>query len=123
MAVMERVAINDVEKDLVEGLGGFLEDLKNDVEIGEKYTCRGIILDLVPRVYTPAEVKATRKLLRISQTLFAKFLGVSPKTVRSWEQGKSPSDMASRFMDEIQRNPEYWRQRVAESAKTRPCSQ
>lgn len=120
---MERDKLNAVEQDLVEGLGEFLQDLKDDVEIGEKYTCRGVVLDLNPRAYKPEEVKATRKLLRISQTLFARFLGVSPKTVRSWEQGKAPSDMASRFMDEIQRNPEYWRQRVAESAKPRPCSQ
>lgn len=120
---MERTKLNDVERDLVDGLGGFLQDLKDDVAISEKYTCRGIILDLVPKAYTPEEVKATRKLLQISQTLFAKFLGVSANTVRSWEQGKAPSDMASRFMDEIQRNPDYWRQRVAESAKPRPCSQ
>jgi DNA-binding transcriptional regulator YiaG len=40
---------------------------------------------------------------------------------REWEQGKTPSDIASRFMDEIQRNPEYWRQRLKEAIKTKAC--
>jgi len=53
--------------------------------------------------------------------LFAHFLGVSVKTVRSWEQGKTPSDIASRFMDEIRHNPNYWRQRLKESAKAKAC--
>ncbi len=120
---MDKTNLTNVERDLVEGLGEFLNDLKNDVSIPDKYTCRGLILDLVPRAYTAGEVKATRQLLRVSQALFAVFLGVSPKTVRSWEQGKPPSDMASRFMDEIQRNPDYWRKRLSESARVRTCSQ
>jgi len=58
-------------------------------------------------------VRRTRGLLRASQAVFARFLGVSVKTVRAWEQGFNvPSDMACRFMDEIRRDPSYWLRRL-----------
>lgn len=112
-----------IERDLVEGLEGFLGDLANDVNIEGKYTCRRMVLDLEPVPYSAAQIKATRKLLRVSQVLFAKFLGVSANTVRSWEQGKAePQDIACRFMDEIQRNPDWYRERLAQSLKMKTCS-
>lgn len=102
-------------------LKGFVEALKSDVAIDERFTCRTFVLDLEPTPYNPKHVKATRKLLNASQGLFAQFLGVSVKTVRAWEQGaNAPSDMACRFMDEIRRNPEYWRGRLRESIKVKP---
>ncbi len=121
MYVMTKKNMNDIERDLVEGMAQFLGDLKADASIGEKYTCRRLVLDLEPQTYGPAEVKATRLLLRVSQALFAQFLGVSPGTVRAWELGKAPSRLACRFMDEVQRNPEYWRKRLRQSVKTKVC--
>lgn len=115
---MDKSKLTELERDLVEGMEGFLEDLKSDVPICEKYTCSRVVLDLVPNAYKPEQVKATRKLLRVSQGIFAQFIGVSPKTVRSWEAGRTPSDMACRFMDEIQMNPEYWRERLNASVRT-----
>ncbi len=97
---------------------GALGDLADAVERGEvteRFTCRQVKLNLKPRPYPPERVKETRRLLRISQTLFARFLGTSPKTVRSWEQGiNPPNPMACRFMDEIQHRPEYWSKRLRE---------
>ena len=59
-----------------------------------------------------------RKAIAASQVVFAKLLGVSPNTIRSWEQGvNDPSHMARRFLDEIRFNPEYWKQRLRDSAK------
>jgi DNA-binding transcriptional regulator YiaG len=50
----------------------------------------------------------------MSQVIFARFLGVDPNTVRSWEQGaRPPSAIARRFMGEIEDDPEYWRRRIA----------
>lgn len=118
---MDRSKLSGLERDLVEGMEEFLNDLKSDAPIGGKYTCRRVVLELQPRSYSPTRVKATRKLLRASQTLFAQFLGVSPKTVRAWEQGKTPSDMACRFMDEIHRNPEYWRKILQDALKVKTC--
>jgi DNA-binding transcriptional regulator YiaG len=111
-------ALNAVERDLVSGLKGLLQDLKGGGPLPAKYNRRQVIIDLKPRKYGPRQVKATRSLLAASQTLFAQFLGVSAQSVRAWEQGgKTPSDIACRFMDEIQRNPEYWRGRLKESTK------
>lgn len=119
---MDKNKLTDLERDLVEGLDGFRDDLKADADIKAKYTCRRVVLDLEPRTYTAKEIKATRGLLNVSQVLFAQFLGVSPKTVHAWERGKTPSGMASRFMDEIQLNPEYWRRRLSEVAEVRTSS-
>jgi putative transcriptional regulator len=114
-----RTKRNSVERDLICALEEFAGDLKGDAPLPDKYTCRRMVLVLEPRAYGSKQVRATRNLLRLSQALFAHFLGVSPKTVRSWEQGKTPSDMACRFMDEIQRNPAYWRKRIRESARVK----
>ena len=94
--------------------------LSRDEKITKVFTCRKIMLDLKPVPYGPDMVKATRRLLRVSQAVFAQFLGVKASTVRSWEQGRTPpKDIACRFMDEIQRNPEYWRNRLRESIKVK----
>ncbi len=114
---MAKKKMNAVERDLIEGLEGFVTALKSGDTIAGKFTCRRVVLDLEPRAYTPARVKGTRKLLRASQALFAQFLGVSAKTVRAWEGGKAPSEIARRFMDEIDRNPDYWRARLRAAAR------
>jgi putative transcriptional regulator len=109
-----------VGKTIIEGLKEFTEALEGGSPILEKFTCRKVTLDLQPIPYNPETVKATRSLLAASQALFAQFLGVSVKTVRGWEQGRlRTGTMACRFMDEIQRNPEYWRTRLRESIKVK----
>jgi len=110
---------NSVEDDLVEGLEGFLADLKSDSPIEKKYTCRRVVLDLEPHSYDAEHIRATRRILNASQEVFAQFLGVSVKAVRKWEGGGTPSDIACRFMDEIRRNPGYWKSRLKESVKIR----
>jgi putative transcriptional regulator len=66
--------------------------------------------------YGPEDVRRVRALLGMSQAFFARFLGVDPNTIRSWEQGtRPPSPIARRFMGEIEANPTYWRQRVERS--------
>jgi DNA-binding transcriptional regulator YiaG len=101
---------------IIEGLREFTEALENNEAITERFTCRTVMLDLMPEKYSPEAVKATRKLLMASQGIFAQFLGVSAKSVRAWEQGiNTPNDIAGRFMDEIRRNPDFWRKRLRES--------
>ena len=106
-----------VAKRILRGLAEFTDALEKD-EVATKLTCRKVTLDLQPAAYTPKGVKDTRKILKASQAVFAQFLGVRPSAVRSWEQGRQvPSDMALRFMDEIRRNPAYWRARLSESIR------
>ncbi len=105
---------------IVGGLREFADTLKSGKPITERFTCKTVIVDLKPTRYGFKEVKATRKLLRCSQAVFAQFLGVSLNTVRAWEQDvNKPTDIACRFMDEIQRNPEYMRGRLRESVTVR----
>src|SRR5262245_25342609 len=98
---------------IVRGLSELANALEKNESLAEQFTCRKVTLDLKPIPYNPKAVKATRNLLRVSQAVFAQFLGIKASTVRSWEQGRqSPSPMACRLLDEIQRDPEYWRKRL-----------
>jgi putative transcriptional regulator len=102
---------------IIEGLREFADALESGSPIREKFTCRRVVLNIKPSVYRPAMVKKTRELLSLSQPIFARFLGVSVQAVRSWEQGvNTPSDIASRFMDEIRRDPDYWMKRLNEAS-------
>jgi putative transcriptional regulator len=107
-----------VGQTMLKRLGAFVEALEKNQKIGDRFTCRKIELNLVPKPYNSKKIKNTRAVLGLSQALFAQFLGVSPRTVAAWERGaKTPQDIACRFMDEIRRNPAYWRDRLAKSAR------
>jgi DNA-binding transcriptional regulator YiaG len=90
------------------------------------FTVRTYKVEFTPRDYGPDDVRRVRGLLGMSQVLFARFLGVDANTVRSWEQGtRPPSPIARRFMDEIEDDPEHWRQRIIRDAigvETKPAS-
>jgi putative transcriptional regulator len=109
-----------IAEKIVKGFKELSKALSEDAPIAEKFTCRKVTLDLQPMPYPPKAVRATRLLLRVSQPVFAQFLGVKPSTVKAWEQGRQPPpDIACRFMDEIQRNPEYWRGRLRDSIRVK----
>lgn len=98
----------------------FTRDLLNHGIDSKKITVRRVQVTITPALFTPEIIKDTRRLLRASQAVFARFLGVSVQTVRAWEQGTNPpSDMACRFLDEIRLNPPYWQQRFKESMVVR----
>jgi putative transcriptional regulator len=114
-----RTAEQSVENEILEALTDFTDALEKG-EVTQRFNSRQIKLNLVPTPYSPELVKETRKVLGVSQSLFARFLGVSPKTVRAWEQGvNAPHKMACRFMDEIRQNPQFWTQRLREVAVER----
>ena len=48
--------------------------------------------------FDPLEVKAIRKKFRVSQTQFAYIIGVSPATLRNWEQGRTYPEGAARVL-------------------------
>jgi putative transcriptional regulator len=114
---MESKKKTSIGSRIVERLQGFAGSLKKPEKMTERYTCRTIRLDVTSTHYRPEMVRETREMLGISQTLFAHFLGVSLRTVRAWEQGAAtPTQLASRFLDEIRVNPDYWRQRLQDLA-------
>jgi putative transcriptional regulator len=77
------------------------------------YTIRTRKLDLRPRDYGPAEVRAVRIKLRASQALLAKVMGVNPQTVSYWEQGRRKvPPMARRYLDDLIDFPALWAART-----------
>ncbi len=99
---------------IVSRLNEFADALESGAKISEKFTVRKLPLNFQPGQYDSEAVQKTRSLMGLSQTLFARFLGVSPATVRAWEQGNNvPSEIARRFMDEIRIAPDYWQKRLA----------
>ncbi|HWE38165.1 MAG TPA: helix-turn-helix domain-containing protein [Isosphaeraceae bacterium] len=84
--------------------------------IEKRFTVRTVTLNLRPKAYGPDDLKVLRKRLNASQTVLARFLGVSVKTLRSWEQGtRKIPPIACRFLDEIVSNPDLWNQRLREA--------
>lgn len=53
-----------------------------------------------PRVYVSEgpDIAAIRKRLKLSQDRFARTFGLSPATVRDWEQGRRQPDASARIL-------------------------
>ena len=58
--------------------------------------------------FTSSEIKEIRKSTGLTQLLFAKFMGVSVKTVESWEAGRNhPDGAACRLLTLTKENPSF----------------
>ena len=58
--------------------------------------------------FTASEIKDIRKKAGMTQVLFAKYLGVSLKTVEAWEAGRNqPSGAACRMLSLTKRDPQF----------------
>jgi DNA-binding transcriptional regulator YiaG len=91
-----------------------IDVMRSGESLPGRLTARNHYEEFVRPEYGPEDVRRVRGLLDMSQVVFARFLGVDPNTIRSWEQGtRPPSSIARRFMGEIEDDPAYWRQRVA----------
>jgi putative transcriptional regulator len=112
----EDTRLSPLGEEMLAGLSAFRDALDVGEPIEKRFTVRTVTLDLQPRPYGPDDLKALRNRLNASQAVLAKFLGVSVKTLRSWEQGtRKIHPMARRFLDEIVANPELWNQRLREA--------
>lgn len=117
---MKKTKKSNVGAEIVESLREFVETLKSGADLESTFNCRRVDVKVDETTYDPELVRETRQLLRASQSVFGKFLGVSVKTVRAWEQGANvPSEIAKRFMDEIRYNPNYWRGRLNDLVKVK----
>ena len=62
-----------------------------------------------PSQYDARDVKETRAVLNVSQSVFAQLVGVSDVLVRSWERGvRSPAPIARRLLDQIRAHPDQF---------------
>ena len=65
------------------------------------------------RVVWPGDIAATRRRLGLSQTEFAAWFGISPGTLRNWEQGRRvPEGPARVLLRVIERDPEAVRRAI-----------
>ena len=117
-----RARAKKLEKDeglsplIAEACAGIDELVETDAAGGPTmglYTIRTRKLDLTPRDYGPAEVRAVRIKLKASQALLAKVMGVNPQTVSDWEQGRRKvPPMARRYLDDLIDFPALWAART-----------
>ncbi len=95
--IVEERMMSTMYESLMEGLQ---EDLKDIQTYGESQGRKTVIEYIPVKEYTADEVKSIRKGVGVSQSAFAKCLGVSKKTVEKWESGDNiPSGPASRLLD------------------------
>lgn len=58
--------------------------------------------------FSANEIKDIRKNAGMTQVLFAKYLGVSVKTVEAWESGRNqPSGTACRMLSLTKKDPQF----------------
>ena len=59
-------------------------------------------------IFNPAEIKAIRVDAGMTQVVFAKFMGVSVKTVEAWEAGRNhPDGAACRLLSITKTDPNF----------------
>lgn len=71
-----------------------------------KRELRTTLVPAAPRPMSAEDVRALRDALNASQSVFAKFLNVSPQLVRAWESSRRrPEGAALRLLEVAKRSP------------------
>jgi putative transcriptional regulator len=87
------------------GLEEALEYAKGNIELKSRY-----VAATPPKQYSADEIRRIRDNLKMSQGFFADVIGVSKKTVESWEYGRGkPSGAAARVISIAETDPEALR--------------
>lgn len=108
----------ELAKQTIDSLRRVSDQLQSAQPLSEKFTCRKIVLDISVEPYTADKVREVRRLLNVSQSVFARFLGVSVSLVQKWERDhQQPHGAACRLMDEIRHDPKYWLNRFREISR------
>ena len=97
--------------EIIEGLSELCEVVRSGVPLASRFTIHEVEPEVRPKTYAAEEIRALREdVLKVTPEVFARFLGVSPRTVHSWEMGlRAAGPMARRFMEEIAADPKHWR--------------
>jgi putative transcriptional regulator len=85
---------------------------------GEPLTARQVAVIPEPRDWRSSDVKRLRtQTLGVSQSVFARLLGVSVKLVEAWESGRNtPTGPVRRLFELIQRDPQAFLKRYVKGA-------
>ena len=94
---------NEFYEGIMEGLNELVDEVKSKKKT-LKRTHLSIKIEPI-KEYTALEIKKIRENTGFSQNLFAKYLGVSKRTVEAWESGKNtPSGSSSRLLSMFELN-------------------
>jgi len=88
-------------------LSAALDEAIVDAKSGNKILkSKTISIEIEPLVdYSADTIKDIRRRTGLTQSLFAKWLGVSTRTVEAWEAGRNkPSGPSSRLLSLLQKN-------------------
>jgi putative transcriptional regulator len=89
-----------VSKKLFKNLKAALEDVAAHQRGELQLYSEIIVIPEPPAEYKPQQIKKIREVNHYSQSVFAKILNVSVKTVQSWESGQRvPSHAALRLLE------------------------
>ena len=93
---------------------GIFDDIKLgleqaiDYEKGNLKTKKTTLSILPLETFTSAEIKEIRTNTGLTQVLFARYMGVSVKTVEAWESGRNhPDGAACRLLSITKQNPSF----------------
>ncbi|MCL2086404.1 MAG: helix-turn-helix domain-containing protein [Oscillospiraceae bacterium] len=94
-----------VSESIKRGLEEMLRHAEGKIELNSHY-----VAATPPKKYTADEIRRIRDNLNMSQGFFADVIGVSKKTVESWEYGRGrPSGAAARVLFIAESDPEALR--------------
>jgi len=97
--------MSEATKSIKRGLQEMLDHAQGKIELRSRY-----VSAKPPRIFTASEVRAIRASLNMSQGFFAEVIGVSKKTVESWEYGRGkPSGVASRILSIAESDPDAFK--------------
>jgi putative transcriptional regulator len=93
---------------------GIFDEIKLGLEQAIEYEkgtlkARKTVLSVLPlERFTAEEIKEIRHKTGLTQALFAKYMGVSVKTVEAWERGRNhPDGAACRLLTITKENPVF----------------
>lgn len=97
--------MSKVSDSITRGLQEMLEHSQGKIELRSHY-----VSAIPPKEYSAEEIRRIRGHLNMSQGFFAEVIGVSKKTVESWEYGRGkPSGAAARILSIAETDPEALR--------------
>jgi putative transcriptional regulator len=106
-------------KRVKEAVGSLTQDLI-DAGMGSPFTEKelnyyGVKIPEIKQM-TPAKIKKIRKRARLSQSVFAKLLNVSPASIKQWEQGtRNPTGPTKVLLDLLYKKPHILDYRIHRS--------
>ena len=94
--------MSEVSGSIMRGLQEMLDHAQGKIKLRSRH-----VAATPPKEYSADEIRNIRDNLNMSQGFFAEVIGVSKKTVESWEYGRvKPSGTASRILTILDKDPD-----------------